>query len=132
MVNISDYEGLFNSTQNIVLLRENSLSVLTEKEVKITEVTIWNETKTQAFVDLWSKCENEEKEANMKLLKTVSNNNNIMNITEEDRGQCKQMANKFITGSTAKKNLDDTIKYCSKLGGTIAVATDQEVLGEMI
>ena len=119
------------SPQNVQVLlpyvMNDRISHTTSTE--ITDLNIWNRTKTQNNLLKWSKCE-EREEGNLIKWSTIQMNTSL-NITDMDKGNiCKSDSDIIVSDET--KTFNGTLSLCKKIGGKIMVANNLTTLGAMV
>ena len=94
----------------------------------ITDLNIWNRTKTQHFLRNWSQCK-EQEEGNV-IKWSTTNFNTTLNSTDMDKTKiCKSDSDIIVSDET--KTFYDTLTLCKKIGGNIMVATNLTTLRAM-
>ena len=126
---IGNYTGfLMNSGSNIVVLSD----VLGKLDVKtdITDVNIWKGVKEENFMKKWSLCQSDEEGDYLKWSTSEMKLTNVKVIVDYEMLKCKS-ENKLIV-SQYLLDLEETLDFCKKVGGKVAVAKDRTSLQEMI
>ena len=94
----------------------------------LTDLNIWNRTKTQNFLRNWGQCK-EQEEGNVIKWSTIKLNTTLNTIDMDKTKICKSDSDIIVSDET--KTFNDTLKLCKKIGGNIMVATDTTTLGAM-
>ena len=127
-IGIDNYTGfLMNSIHNIILLHDE-LDVKIKSD--ITDVNIWKGVKDESFLQKWSVCESDEEGDYLKWSTSEMKLINVEVLVNNEILKCKS-ENKLIV-SPYILNLEETIDFCRKIGGKVAVAKDRSSLEEMI
>ena len=100
-------------------------------EFEISDFNIWKEPKSKDFIEKWTNCDIASEGNFIKWSSNLFQLSNVYNREIPKDEICLQSKTKIV-GSTKKRNIDDTIKWCKTLGGEIAVATDKQKLDHMI
>ena len=132
VVEDKDYSGFLRQASSNVDLMKNYHTFL-DGEIKseITDVNIWNQEKPQSFIQSWSNCDKVE-EGN--IVKWSKSEFMLSNVLEEDLPHtdvdvCKDHTQYIV--SEYKRDFDETVKFCSIIGGKMAVASNETILHKM-
>ena len=117
-----NYSGFISQAKESIKFKDETMKL----NYKVTDFNIWNDTKSENFLKSFSTCQTVE-EGN--ILKWSSTNFDQYQ-TEEDN-ICSNMEAIEVLAFEGQIDFDKTTKFCSKLGGKMAVARNETMLMKM-
>ena len=132
---VSNYNGLFSQLgdKNLVLMNEGGYWGGEPSHGAMTDVNVWPRDLSDGEVSDWAQCRRtppgrtlawEEARLEVKLLR-------VSDINLSQTCNSGQQAS-FFTAFNAAITFQETIKFCGKIGGNMAVARDNQTLSSMI
>ena len=120
---------LLNSASNLILLNDARGNKTTRTD--LTDVNIWKGIKEESFIKKWSECVTNNEEGDY--LKWSTSEINLVNVSvvKNDEPLKCISENQFLV-SQYMLDLKETIRFCKKLGGNVAVAKDKASQDRMI
>ena len=105
---------------------ENSISY--QAQTEITDLNIWNTSMSTTLMESWSNCES-ELYGNYLKWSSIEFGDDIQSYSQDINKICSQPENFIVHQDT--KNFADTQNFCRNMGGTMAVAKDNQTLKQM-
>ena len=133
---ISNYTGLYSRLgggKNLVLMNDGGYWGGEPMHGAVTDVNVWPRDLSEAELEDWAQCREtapgrmvawQEARLELKLLRVENINISLVCGPREQTS--------FFTAFNARINFQETIEFCGKIGGKIAVARDKETLSLMI
>ena len=89
---------------------------------EITDLNIWNVIKSDDFITIFATCQSAEKGNNLKW--SATNFDQSLTDSIEENNVCVKREDK-VMAFEGKLRFDETVRFCSKLGGKMAVAKNE-------
>ena len=120
---------LLNSASNLILLNDARGNKTTRTD--LTDVNIWKGIKEESFIKKWSECVTNNEEGDY--LKWSTSEINLVNVSVVKNDEpLKCISENQLLVSQYMLDLKETIRFCKKLGGNVAVAKDKASQDRMI
>ena len=108
----------------------NKNPIAYQVQTEITDLNIWDSSMSKTFIEQWSKCELELREGNYLNWSGIHIDDNIQSYSLEYHDICFQ-PDHFIVHPQLM-DFTETKNFCTKMGGSMAVARNNQTLNQMI
>ena len=124
-VSDSSYSGFLKQSEKNIQIQDVTNLI----NYEITDWNIWKETKTYYFIQDFASCQTSEEGNVLKWSSVDSKSILAINDYSQADNLCQ---NKFeILATDQKFDLENTVKFCQKLGGRVAVAKNEPSFNKM-